>query len=409
MTNSDRWSGKTALASHCPRWAITAFGGYWTCHCNFALVQGDKKNNVLIHKGAGEVLGAEGDDTLIGFQAGTIYRGEAIDGAVRAKERPSTWNAANKKATEIEFGYLDDVVKAGNYDFFDLHPQYDRDTARAEETFNLKLDGGAGKDWVVAIGGDKVTTIGGIGRDWIFNTSDGGMMRWGFGRGVIGMLISAFALGGCSPFTSDESSYRFKMTVEVETPAGLRTGSSVYEVSAWNKMKLTSEEGSRDMGVKGEAVAVDIGPGQTLFALLKTNAHYEEMGSLSMQTLDPLFTQKYDTVGSAARIASGKGISSPAEVDPKLYPMLVTFTNIADPKSVQKVEPGDLAAGFGAGVRLKRITVAVTQDAVTTGIGKRLAWLPQYYDKMLDGDSLNRSQELANNLSQNSFQQGLSK
>jgi hypothetical protein len=119
---------------------------------DLALVQGDKKNNVLIHKGAGEVLGAEGDDTLIGFQAGTIYRGEAIDGAVRAKERPSTWNAANKKATEIEFGYLDDVVKAGNYDFFDLHPQYDRDTARAEETFNLKLDGGAGKDWVVAIG-----------------------------------------------------------------------------------------------------------------------------------------------------------------------------------------------------------------------------------------------------------------
>jgi hypothetical protein len=32
---------------------------------DLALVQGDKKNNVLIHKGAGEVLGAEGDDTLI--------------------------------------------------------------------------------------------------------------------------------------------------------------------------------------------------------------------------------------------------------------------------------------------------------------------------------------------------------
>jgi hypothetical protein len=141
-----------------------------------ALVQGDKKNNVLIHKGAGEVLGAEGDDTLIGFQAGTIYRGEAIDGAVRAKERPSTWNAANKKATEIEFGYLDDVVKAGNYDFFDLHPQYDRDTARAEETFNLKLDGGAGKDWVVAIGGGGADVV--PGGDALSGDNDNEISAW---------------------------------------------------------------------------------------------------------------------------------------------------------------------------------------------------------------------------------------
>ena len=55
-----------------------------------------------------------------------------------------------------------------------------------------------------------------------------------------------------------------------------------------------------------------------------------------------------------------------------LYPMLVTFTDIDDPSSVQRVDPANLAASFGPGVTLKRITVEVTKDPVTTGIEKRL-------------------------------------
>lgn len=38
------------------------------------------------------------------------------------------------------------------------------------------LTGGAGNDWLVTVGGEKVITIGGNGRDWIFNTSEGGVI-----------------------------------------------------------------------------------------------------------------------------------------------------------------------------------------------------------------------------------------
>lgn len=55
-----------------------------------------------------------------------------------------------------------------------------------------------------------------------------------------------------------------------------------------------------------------------------------------------------------------------------LYPLLVTFTDIDDPSSVQRVDPANLAASFGPGIRLKRITVEVSDDDVTTGIEKRL-------------------------------------
>ena len=67
--------------------------------------------------------------------------------------------------------------------------------------------------------------------------------------------------------------------------------------------------------------------------------------------------------------------------------MLVTFGDLSDPTSVAEVDPDDLAATFGEGVRLKRITVQLTDDPVTTGIEKRLAWLDNHRTQHLDGTS----------------------
>lgn len=54
------------------------------------------------------------------------------------------------------------------------------------------------------------------------------------------------------------------------------------------------------------------------------------------------------------------------------YPMLVTFGDLGDPTSVARVDPDDLAASFGEGVSLKRVTVELTDDPVTKGIEERL-------------------------------------
>ena len=85
------------------------------------------------------------------------------------------------------------------------------------------------------------------------------------------------------------------------------------------------------------------------------------------------------------------------------WPMLVTFRDVRDPTSVERVDPAALDKSFGPGVRLRRITVAVTDDPVTTGIEKRLGWLPKFWDRMLDGSKINNSQALANNLASDSF------
>jgi len=120
---------------------------------------------------------------------------------------------------------------------------------------------------------------------------------------MLGMLAGGAValLSGCGLFGNP--SYRFKMTVDVETPEGLKTGSSVYEVETTGSRDLVAGgKGSRFM-FRGEAVAVDLPDGRTLFALLSTLAMsgLDVLPVSSMVAMDPNFD--YDWMASTKRIA----------------------------------------------------------------------------------------------------------
>lgn len=94
-------------------------------------------------------------------------------------------------------------------------------------------------------------------------------------------------------------------------------------------------------------------------------------------------------------------------LDPKDYPPLVTFTDLADPKTVRRVDPSDLAATFGSGYTLKAITLEITDDKVTEGnVGRILPWLATIGGGMLDGrkiSTIKAENRLANDLSRGNF------
>lgn len=59
------------------------------------------------------------------------------------------------------------------------------------------------------------------------------------------------------------------------------------------------------------------------------------------------------------------------------YPMLVTFEDVSDPASVKLVDPDNLAAIFGDGIRLKEITLALGKPAIVARKNQNiLPWLP---------------------------------
>ena len=121
-----------------------------------SIIQGNNLDNWLVHRGAGEVYGATGDDILIGWFGKVIKSGEALDRATRDKEHAA------------EEAYQDAVRKA---DPTAQKPIPDPNAVRADHDYALKLDGGAGDDWVVALGGEGAITIGGDGKDFLYNSS----------------------------------------------------------------------------------------------------------------------------------------------------------------------------------------------------------------------------------------------
>lgn len=203
--------------------------------------------------------------------------------------------------------------------------------------------------------------------------------------------------------------YRYRLTVEVETPEGIKSGSSVIQVSK----KVTSQYSIPNAGsvisrVKGEAVTVDLGERGVLFALLRSEydvdwasramylvtdlANYQEakaakeaLGDKNANLSDIQFEMNLERAfalkgrhelprykDTAFTRASAKADGKPL---PSAYPIMVTFSDPKAPETVQMVNPDDLGASFGSGVRLKRVTLERTHDPVTLGIEKRLPWL----------------------------------
>ena len=198
-------------------------------------------------------------------------------------------------------------------------------------------------------------------------------------------LMASLALTGCAQAEEATPDYRYRLTVEIDTPEGLRSGSSVIEVEQSMGSTAMSGFGRRlARRVRGEAVAVDLPDGRTLFALLRSDDNHDWASSI-MQSLAPdiegePWGERFDNV----LLLEGK-IALPRTLPPvgpregrSAYPMLVTFGDLDDPTSVDQIDPDDLVATFGKGYEIERITVPLTDDPVTVGIEERLGWLSEH-------------------------------
>jgi hypothetical protein len=188
-------------------------------------------------------------------------------------------------------------------------------------------------------------------------------------RGVLGAAAGLMVLvaGGCDIVKGGR--YRYRMTVEIETPQGLKVGYGVREISYdFSSLKLPDSSGV-SVKQRGEAVAVDIAPGQSLFALLSVNGYETMQAAFGDDKPETLKAARSD--GRVVELHPKPG-SIPAQSG---YPMLVQFRNLNDPRSVGVINLDNLEASFGPGVRLRRITIQMVDENVTTGIEKRLGWL----------------------------------
>lgn len=199
-------------------------------------------------------------------------------------------------------------------------------------------------------------------------------VKWVFGIPVVTTLL---LLGMCE-VTDPTYAYHYRLTLEVELPDGaVRSGSSVVQV----KIGATKgcDFGHRFQRVSGEAAVVKLGDDRVLVALLP-NWYFNPIGwpadgptQVLARAYNIQLEWRANSNPGLGRLERQRGSR---EIGPNDLPLLVTFADSANPKTVARVDPRDLEASFGSGVRLRRATIEVTSDRVTGRVIERaLPWL----------------------------------
>ena len=195
-------------------------------------------------------------------------------------------------------------------------------------------------------------------------------------RGISRILAisGALALGLLAACTSRTGAIRYKLIVNVDTPAGLKSGSSIVE-----------SDFGRDGLTLGQAPFVDLGNGRYLFALLSDPFSKKTLYGIVLRALRyPEARPPLENPQGNAFIQA-KRSKQQVEIRHKDYPMLVTFGNVKDPTTVAEVDPNNLVANFGEGYRLETMSIEVVDqdDPLTEGLEDILTWIDSHPEKKL--------------------------
>ena len=209
------------------------------------------------------------------------------------------------------------------------------------------------------------------------------------------LLGLAGLVGGTSYAGIFSDSWRYRMTVTVETPEGIKTGSAVREVKVIKGLKLTPQM-LPEIEVKGEAVVVDLGKRGVLFMLVD--------GDYGADILFKMFP--------------GEDKKGKITLTPEQYPMFAMLKDLNNPMTVEQVcektfcEKVQWATGRKTidfdqlGVSVKEVTIEITREPVTWGIDKRLPWLGGIKGGYLDGKFAGGGPALSNILHGGHFKRG---
>jgi hypothetical protein len=244
-------------------------------------------------------------------------------------------------------------------------------------------------------------------------------------------IAGAVLLASCGD--DDFPDYRYKMTVIVSTPEGEKAFTSVREVQQEEQSSIQDSSGRMvKTSLRGEAMILDLPGGQTVYALLskpdnpdqakyiaggallpavrpvKRDDRFDDLHSESGEYLDRDAAEQQAMVRTVGprelpreRTVNSLGIA--LDKPHPLWPMFVTFDDPNDPATIREVSPESIG--------VERITIEITDEPVTTGIERHLAWLARYQQesRRLSGSSsvAVTTNNLADNLGAGSFRQGI--
>ncbi|MDO9058618.1 MAG: hypothetical protein Q7U92_06300 [Bradyrhizobium sp.] len=190
------------------------------------------------------------------------------------------------------------------------------------------------------------------------------------------LLLAALVVG--DQIRINRPNHKYRLTIEVETPEGVKSASGVMAVHPDRSYSRGGKTTTR-----GDAVFVDLGGGMNLVALL---AHVDK--SLELEEINYVALRAYKAAGQNVSFNQMSRMTGAVPVKGEVIPVLVSFADPADPATARVVPPDGIEAALGKGIRLRGISAEVVPngiwpldvggplgDPVTRGIEANLPWL----------------------------------
>jgi hypothetical protein len=172
--------------------------------------------------------------------------------------------------------------------------------------------------------------------------------------------------------------HKYRLTVAVETPEGIKSATSVMAVHPDRGYSRGGQTRTR-----GDAVLVDLGGGKNLVALM---AHLDN-NLLELDGMNYVALRAANAAGRKASFNEMSRMNGAVPVQGAVMPLLVTFSDLDNPATAHAVPPDDLEAVLGKGFRLQGISAEVVPNGlwpldfgglfgepVTRGIEAKLPW-----------------------------------
>lgn len=198
-------------------------------------------------------------------------------------------------------------------------------------------------------------------------------------RGVLGLMVGAVSLlvGGCG---RRNRSLRYRITVEVNTPSGVMSGSSVLENESVGHSPIAPSMDSGSANTYGQAPIVDLGNGRFVFALLNDPNYRRSMTSIVLDLLRSQDLQPPLADVNASAFDQANATKPFGVIRLENSPMLVTFGNVNDPQSVTEVDASNAAGALGSGYSIKQIVMQVMDEdtPLTEGIEEKFSAISQH-------------------------------
>ena len=196
---------------------------------------------------------------------------------------------------------------------------------------------------------------------------------------TVAIAIVTFAM-------SLSTNLRFEVEVIVNTPTGPKSGSRVYNVRYQHDLGIVPPGlgGGKTHSMEGEAISVEVLPGQFLFVLIGRHGSIEPVKWVREAFSPPVFGGDRSDRRHPQWVRAVKRSRGKYYVPKEEFQNFVAFADRNNPLSIFELDPNDLSAAFGPGTSVASFSVEMVNAPVTYGqVEALLPWLTTVLERSL--------------------------